>query len=253
MADKLGAAPPKPKPKAGAGRKLDGTPMNNAQAAEEAEEAQYLSFLGQIQKQRAKVAAAKVIFDGEKTTLNSIFGVAKGQGHQRQEFEEDIADLEAMDNPGSRRDVLKRETRRFKRRGWVGLPTGQVQGALDLEGNPARDEIEWEAQGYSDSLRGLALVTPRECPPGGCANAYATGWHSGESKKSWANANVSLPGSVAPAPAAPKPAAEPTAPPPDAGNVVPMVKPEGDGFDMTDEERAAQAPRPRAEIEEEQV
>lgn len=196
-------------------------PGNNAKAIEEAEKAQLLSFFFKLRAQQKKVDAAKAILDGEKAEMTDIFRLAKAAHFDRKE-------LQALldDSASNTKDLAESEQRRRRHREWVGLPNGASELDMFGEETPVevRDAAWWGADGYRAGMRDDEPAPPKECAER-FIQPWMQGYHRGAEDRKAA---------IATAAEAPPPAPEPAAP---------AVEPKGDGFEMSEEELAAQKGR----------
>lgn len=223
MAEKLNGAKRARGPKKG-GTPGDGRGLihdNDHEAKLAAEEAQLISFISKLRVQQVQVDEAKAALDVEKDALNEIFGLAKAAKFSRKELTELLADSKVR---GLRKDLEEAEQRRLRFRKWLGLPAGDSgkQETMPLE---AKDEIAWEADGYSAGVRGDPAVLPSDIPTR-FGPAWLRGRENGQMRNAWADSLLRGPPADAPAPAG-----------------------DADEFEASPAELAAQVGRPAADDE----
>lgn len=128
-----------------------------------------------IDKAAAEVKEAKAKLSDLQQTQTDMFHQAKADTRiDRQVLERKIKQLEG----GARRIVRERDEDAFLDRA-LGFP---VQGDLqfgDETPSEARDELEWEAEGYLAGRRGDDPTPPDGCHPR-FHPAYTKGWHKGQ-------------------------------------------------------------------------
>lgn len=164
MAAKIGSRSkprqaPKPSPSA---PPREGKIGDNSAALEEAERVQLISFIGRIENAEIEVDKAKAPYDAAKKTLNSIKKLAHAAGFTSEEIKRRRAEMDMT--PSEKVAFVARETRH---RRWLRV-IDEDQTKMHLEpGQPieARDEMDWQARGYSQGLRGIPAQLPEGIPP----------------------------------------------------------------------------------------
>lgn len=209
------------KAKAGGDRKDDGAPKNNLQAIREQEEAQLLSVLSQMRPALARVEEAQAVVKERRAEVDAILDKAVAQGFKKGEIRELLKETAVK---GSRKDLREAEERRARFREYVGLPVG-VQGDLLEVPEAAKDELDWELDGYRAGVRAEEPKPPAKCPER-FHQAWLKGYHDGQARNAWAMSGGK---------------GAPPAPSPDT----PRAPVEGEeGFEASPEELKAQAGRP---------
>lgn len=164
MAAKLGSrSKPRqaPKPPTSATRGPAGIGDNSGDL-EEAERVQLISFIGRIEGAEIEVDKQKAPYEAAKKTLNSIKKLAQAAGFSSEEIKRRRAEMDMT--PSEKVAFVARETRQ---RRWLRV-IDEDQTKLHLEpGAPAeaRDEVDWQARGFSVGLRGLPATLPEGIPP----------------------------------------------------------------------------------------
>ena len=218
--------------KADGDRKDDGVAKNNLQNVREIEEAQLLSVLALMRPALARVEEAKAVVKERIADVDAILDKAVVQGFKKGEIRELLKETAVK---GSRKDQRETEERRTRFREYVGLPTGVVQPDLLDIPEAAKDELDWELDGYRAGVRAEEPKPPTKCPER-FHQAWMKGYHDGQARNAWAmSGGKGAPPASAPAPA-PEPAAD--APTPPEGPAT------GDDFEASADELAAQTARP---------
>lgn len=135
---------------------------DNSGDLEEAERVQLISFIGRIETAEIEVDKAKAPYDAAKKTLNSIKKLAHAAGFTSEEIKRRRAEMDMT--PSEKVAFVARETRH---RRWLRV-IDDDQTKMHLEpGQPieARDEMDWQARGYSQGLRGIPAKLPEGIPP----------------------------------------------------------------------------------------
>lgn len=135
---------------------------DNSGDLEEAERVQLISFIARIEGAEVEVDKAKAPYDAARKTLNSIKKLAHAAGFSSEEIKRRRAEMDMT--PSEKVAFVARET---KHRRWLRV-IDDDQMKMHLEpGAPieARDEMDWQARGYSAGLRGLPSTLPEGIPP----------------------------------------------------------------------------------------
>lgn len=119
-----------------------------------------------LRARRAEVEEARAPFKDAQEELTAAFNAAKadlGRGYSRKYLTALLEDVSA-----GMRNQLEEERRRASDREALGLPT--IQGDLFGEAaakmpDEARDEMQWEAEGYLRGRNGVLQEIPDGCPP----------------------------------------------------------------------------------------
>lgn len=209
-------------------RKDDGIPKNNLQAVREAEEAQLLSVMALMRPALAKVEEAKAVVKERQAEVDSILDRAAAQGFKKGEIRELLKDSAVK---GTRKDLRETEERRVRFRRYLGLPVGETQADLAEIPEAAKDELDWESEGYKAGVLAEEPSPPKKCPER-FHQAWMKGYHNGQARNAWA-----LGGGTG---NAPKPEAAPVVEPA-ADN---PLKPGDEGFEASEAELAQQRGRP---------
>lgn len=136
---------------------------DNLREVEEAERVQLISFVSRLSTADAAVEEAKVPYDAAKKAKNQLFALAKAADPTwtRKYLERR---MEEMNRTGfENADEAAREARH---RRWLGILTPEQQ-KMHLDGDTpaeARDEVDFETEGYKAGLRGLAAKPPEKVP-----------------------------------------------------------------------------------------
>lgn len=212
-----------------ADRKDDGTPKNNLQAIREAEQAQLLSVLANLRTATAEVEKAQAVVKEKRDVVNSILDQAQAAGFKKGEVRELLKDTAVK---GTRKDLREAEERRVRFREYVGLPVGTQPDLLDRMPAGAMDEVDWRGHGYTAGLRGDACDPKAASVPDRFHQTWMEEWGRGQETLAWSlNPSKKPKPGAAPAPESVK---EPAADSPD----------QGDGFEASPQELAAQSSRP---------
>jgi len=124
--------------------------------------------INKLREQQAAVALARAPFDAAQQALTSRFNAAKsdlGKTYTRKY----LASL--TEDVGARiRNVAQTEEQRFQDRVALGLPVFGVQqdlfaGGAEAMPQEARDEFEWQADGFLAGRRCDERKAPEGCPP----------------------------------------------------------------------------------------
>lgn len=130
-------------------------------------------YANRIRSQQAKADEAKAKYDAERTEVNSLFSLVKGELQiSRKEFEEVLA-LQDM----TEAEFLNHEGKRHKRLERQGLPVG-TQMALPL-GDTVDDKLTAEADGKRAGLRADDPTPPEHVSPI-LHPDWMRGWHAGQ-------------------------------------------------------------------------
>jgi hypothetical protein len=188
---------------------------DNRQAFLDAEEAQYLSFLGKFQAIDKEIEASVAVTKGLRDTRAEVMSYAEAAKFKKKDFKEVLDDMKVK---GSRRSVREDEARRSRFRRYAGLPVGDEQEQMELLPDEKRDEIDWEGEGYTAGVRGDEPKPPKDCPPR-MHSHWLKGRDNGQARNAWA---LSASKGVIPGPKEPPaPAPEPDQPPaPTVGEIV---------------------------------
>lgn len=211
-------------------RKDDGIPKNNLQAMREQEEAQLLSVLSKMRPALARVEEAKAVVKERVAEVDAILDKAVAQGFKKGEIRELLKETAVK---GSRKDLRETEERRARFRRYLGLPVGETDdGLLDAIPEAAKDELDWESEGYKAGVLAEEPKPPKKCPER-FHQAWLKGYHNGQARNVWALGGGK---GEAPAPDAVTPPAE--------ALEQSAAKPEGDDFEASPDELKAQTGRP---------
>lgn len=254
MAAKAPSSPRKPRQ---APVRTPGQPApvgDNSAYREEEERVQLISFLAKATQTKTAVAAAKAPYDAATKAHNQVFALARAANPEfiRKYLEKKMEEMDRAPAENARQKAMERRHDR-----WLGILTDEQQKMHLEPGTPqeAKDEVDWEARGYATGLRGMEAKLPEGIPPRmdqfflkGHGIGYAASTAALE-----ANAPKPLGSSVREQAAADFAADEPEV---DIDKAARALKnsdfmdttPKSDEpFEMTEEERAAQAGRPSSE------
>lgn len=124
--------------------------------------------IDKLREQAAAVALARAPFDAAQQAMTSRFNAAKsdlGKAYTRKYLQSLLEDV------GARiRNIAQSEEQRFQDRVALGLPVFGVQqdlfgGNADAMPQEARDEYEWQADGFLAGRRSDERKAPEGCPP----------------------------------------------------------------------------------------
>ncbi|HKT53954.1 MAG TPA: hypothetical protein VJP88_05850 [Caulobacteraceae bacterium] len=135
---------------------------DNSARGEEAERVQLISFVAQLTQAEAEIESAKGPLKAAQKKRSGIVNLAKAAGFTAQKLKKR---MEEMNRPSSENEADFAEETRHRR--WLGI-TSPEQQKMHLEGNTPKesmDELDWQARGYRDGLRGLEAKPPEGCPP----------------------------------------------------------------------------------------
>lgn len=141
----------------------DASPPNDHNGPPTDEEMAALNayFSTSIRRQQRKADEAKAAYDAERTEVNSLFALVKGElKYSRKEFQEVLA---AQDM--SEAEFLHAETKRHARFLINGLPVGAQLDMFATPRDTADEAAMAEANGYRAGRRGDDPTPPKEVSP----------------------------------------------------------------------------------------
>ncbi len=163
MAARIGSKP-RQAPKPSAPRQAPATIGDNSAYREEEERVQLISFIAKATQTASGVEAARVPFDAAKKAHNQVFALAKAANPSftRKYLEKKMEQMNQAPAENARQAVMEARHDR-----WLGIITPE-QMKLHTENNTpqeSKDELDWQARGYSQGLRGLGSNLPDGIPP----------------------------------------------------------------------------------------
>lgn len=180
MAPRLGKTTPQNPTGAGARPAKPGDNFEQLRKAREAEEAHFLKFLAQLRPLNAQIAEAKAVMDGFKEEKKNVLLLAKAAGFDSKYLNEILAD-----GGTSVKNLAEAEAKRARYREYAGLPVGVQTHLADKTPDAAKDEMDWEADGYRAGIRADEPKPPKECPPR-FTQGWMKGYHNGQARNAWA-------------------------------------------------------------------
>lgn len=135
---------------------------DNSRAAEEAERVQLISFISRLADADAEIERAKGPLKAAQERRKSIINLAKAQKFTAKELESRMNEMKQ-----STKENAIQSAREARHRRWLGI-ISEEQAKMHLGGNTpeeARDEHDWEIEGYKAGLRNLPSSPPAECSP----------------------------------------------------------------------------------------
>lgn len=129
----------------------------NAAAQEEWERIQLIKFVGQLDAADIEVEKAAGPYKAALAARSAIKKLAQGAGFTAAELKERREEMAATAGENARKAA--RET---KHRKWLGITSAEQQKMHLEEGTPleARDELDWQGEGYKRGLRGRGPELP---------------------------------------------------------------------------------------------
>lgn len=131
---------------------------------EEEERVQLISFIAKATQTGTARDAAKVPFDAATKAHNQVFSLAKAANptFTRKYLEKKMEEMNRSPEENARAKTMEARHDR-----WLGILTPEQQKMHLEPGTPqeAKDEVDWEARGYSVGLRGLEPKLPEGIPP----------------------------------------------------------------------------------------
>lgn len=132
-------------------------------------------YAHKIRTQRSKAAAAKVAYDAERTEVNSLFALVKGDlKTSRKDFEDLLAKQDM--SPAEFASFWAKLSARYARNG---LPVGAQQELFASTGDTADDQAMAIAAGHHAGLTGADPVPPKEVASV-LHQDWLKGWHDGQ-------------------------------------------------------------------------
>lgn len=166
-----------------AGQGSSGPGHNSKALTDEEHDALLHHHLTKLRAHGPKIEEALAAVKELRKGQGDDFRLAKNDlGYSRKELEEVLADTA----PGRRVfSVVDREKKRFRLRKSAGVPVVGYEGQGDLFDHTlpmeARNEIEWESEGFLAGRRGDDPTPPADCDPR-FHGAFTKGWHVGQAQ-----------------------------------------------------------------------
>lgn len=137
---------------------------DNSKHREEEERVMLISFIAKATKTAAEIEVVRAPFDAAKKAHNQVFSLAKAASptFTRKYLEKKMEEMNR--SPSENAEAKAMEARHDR---WLGILTPEQQKMHLEPGTPqeARDEVDWEARGYSQGLRGMSPTLPEGIPP----------------------------------------------------------------------------------------
>ncbi len=137
---------------------------DNSKHREEEERIQLISFIAKATQTAAAIEVVRAPFDAAKKAHNQVFSLAKAANPEftRKYIEKKMEEMSRA--PGENARIKAMEARHDR---WLGILSPEQQQMHLEPGTPqeARDEVDWEARGYSAGLRGMEAKLPEGIPP----------------------------------------------------------------------------------------
>lgn len=151
-------------------RKLSATPRNdqapapqghNLRDVEEADRVQLISLIARLSATEGPIEEATAVLKAARKARSQIIGLAKHAGFPAWEMEARLHEMKR----GSR-EMAEIAVREGKQRKWLGiLDEEQTELMLGDKVPPeAKDEAHWKSEGYKAGLRQMSSTAPTECP-----------------------------------------------------------------------------------------
>lgn len=137
---------------------------DNSKYREEEERVQLISFVAKATQTAAAIEVVRAPFDAAKKAHNQIFSLAKAANPEftRKYLEKKMEEMNRSPEENARLKIMEARHDR-----WLGILTPEQQKMHLEPGTPqeAKDEVDWEARGYSVGLRGMPPKLPEGIPP----------------------------------------------------------------------------------------
>lgn len=212
---------------------------DNSAAVEEADRVQMISLISKLSTAEDEIELAKVPLKAAQDARKKIIGLGKAAGFTAAELK---ARLEEMKVPT--RDMAEKAAREHKHRRWLGILDADQSKLLlgDEAPQETKDEAHWSGEGLKAGLRQMSSTPPSECPER-FVQAFMKAHEVGLKQVLQANAPGQLRAKAAAEFAEDNPEI-------DVAKEARKLKASGfmeptgdDGFETSEEELAAQAPR----------
>lgn len=160
MATKIPSKPARQAPK-GAAAPRTGQIGDNSLAVEEADRIQLISIVSKLSAAEDAIGVARAPLKAAQDHRKTIIGLGKAAGFTADELK---ARLDEMKTPT--REMAERAHREHTHRRWLGILDADQSKLMlgDEAPQEAKDEAHWAGEGLKAGLRQLSATPPTECP-----------------------------------------------------------------------------------------
>lgn len=134
---------------------------DNSAALEEANRVQLISIVSRLSAAEGPIEQATVVLKAARKERSKIIGLAKAAGFPAWEVEARLAEMKRPT-----REMAEIEKRERQQRRWLGILDDEQSELIlgDKVPNDARDAAHWAGEGYKAGLRQMSNTAPPECP-----------------------------------------------------------------------------------------